>query len=194
MDSIKTGALIRRLRTEKGLTQREIADRMNISDKTVSKWERGWGCPDISLLSELAALLGTSAETLISGSMEENESKGGNMKRTSFYFCRECGSIITSTGKAEAVCCGRKLSPLAVQEAEGTHLPVITEIEDEYFITLPHEMTKEHYIAFVSFVSDSCCFTQRLYPEQTPEFRFPRMRSGNFYICCVNDGLYRLKV
>ena len=194
MDSTKTGALIRKLRTEKGFTQKAIAEKMNISDKAVSKWERGRGCPDISLLGELAAILGTSAETLISGSMEENESTGGNMKRTSFYFCRECGSIITSTGKAEAVCCGRKLSPLEAKEAQGEHLPVITEIEDEYFITLSHEMTKEHYIAFVSFVSDSCCFTMRLYPEQTPEFRFPRMRNGSFYICCVNDGLYRFKL
>ena len=61
MDSIKTGALIRRLRTEKGFTQRDVAEKMNISDKTVSKWERGWGCPDISLLGELAELIGTSA-------------------------------------------------------------------------------------------------------------------------------------
>ena len=194
MDSTKTGALIRKLRTEKGFTQKAIAEKMNISDKAVSKWERGRGCPDISLLGELAAILGTSAETLISGSMEENESTGGNMKRTSFYFCRECGSIITSTGKAEAVCCGRKLSPLEAKEAEETHLPVITETEDEYFMTFSHEMTKEHYISFVSFVSDSCCFTHRLYAEQTPEFRFPRVRGGQFYIFCLKDGLYRMKI
>ena len=190
MDCIKTGQLIRKLRTEKGLTQKELADRMNISDKTVSKWERGSGCPDVSLLNELACLLDTGTETILSGRLEENTERSGNMKRTRFYFCPECGSIITSTGKAEAICCGRRLAPLEAEKAQGTHIPDITEVEDEYFITFPHPMTKEHYIAFVSYVSDSCCFTMRLYPEQTPEFRFPRMRNGRFYFYCTKDGFY----
>ena len=50
MDHTKIGGLIRRLRQERGLTQRQLAERMGISDKTVSKWERGMGCPDLSLL------------------------------------------------------------------------------------------------------------------------------------------------
>lgn len=194
MDNVRTGELIRRLRTEKGLTQREIAERMNISDKTVSKWERGCGGPDISLLSDLASVLEVGAEALLSGSLETNTHTGGNMKRTQFYFCPECRSIITSTGKAEAVCCGRKLSPLEAKEATEEHLPIIEDTDGEYYITIPHEMTKSHYIVFAAFVSDSCCFTARLYPEQDPSFRFPRMRSGKFYIFCVKDGLFYIKL
>ena len=54
MDQTKTGELIKRFRSEFGLTQKELAERINVSDKAVSKWERGNGCPDISLLSALA--------------------------------------------------------------------------------------------------------------------------------------------
>ena len=189
MDCIKTGMLIRKLRTEKGLTQKELADKMNISDKTVSKWERGCGCPDVSLLRELADLLDTGAENILSGALNENKERSGNMKKTKFYFCPDCKSIITSTGNTEAVCCGRKLLPLEASKAEGEHTIEITEVEDEYFITVPHPMTKDHYIAFVAFVSDNCCFTVRLYPEQDPEFRFPRVRNGRFFFYCTKDGL-----
>lgn len=58
MDPVKTGTLIRTLRTRLGLTQRELAERLTVSDRTISKWERGLGCPDISLLAPLAAALG----------------------------------------------------------------------------------------------------------------------------------------
>ena len=54
MDCGKVGALIGRLRRERGLTQRELAGRLLVSDKAVSKWERGAGCPDVSLLAPLA--------------------------------------------------------------------------------------------------------------------------------------------
>lgn len=193
MDCIRTGQLIRQLRAEKGFTQKEIADRLNISDKAVSKWERGCGCPDISLVNELAELFEVSAETLLSGSIEENEKTGGNMKKTLFYFCPECGNITASTGNTDIVCCGRKLQALVPQESDDIHTPEITEVEDEYYITLPHPMTKEHYIVFTAYVTDSCCFIMRHYPEQDPSFRFPHMHNGCFYFLCSKDGLFRFK-
>ena len=52
MDCSKVGKLIFELRKEKNMTQKELADAMNLSDRTISKWERGIGRPDISLLSE----------------------------------------------------------------------------------------------------------------------------------------------
>ena len=55
MDCEKIGKLIRSLRRERGLTQLGLAEQMHISDKAVSKWERGLGCPDVSLLPELSA-------------------------------------------------------------------------------------------------------------------------------------------
>ena len=53
MDTNLIGTLIRRLRTEHKLTQRQLALQLNVSDKAVSKWERGLGCPDVSLLPAL---------------------------------------------------------------------------------------------------------------------------------------------
>ena len=62
MDCTKTGNLIRELRLKQNMTQLQLAQQMGISDKTVSKWERGLGCPDVSLLIELAAALKVSVE------------------------------------------------------------------------------------------------------------------------------------
>lgn len=67
MDNTKTGAFIKALRTEKGLTQRELAERLHITDRAVSKWERGLSAPDIALLEPLAELLEVSVVELIRG-------------------------------------------------------------------------------------------------------------------------------
>lgn len=60
MDCQKTGQVIARRRQELGLTQKELAQGLNISDRTVSRWERGVGFPDISLLEPLSDALGLS--------------------------------------------------------------------------------------------------------------------------------------
>ena len=65
MNNIKIGNLIYTLRKEKQLTQLQLAERMNISDKNVSKWERGLGCPDISLLPDLSKILEVNLEELL---------------------------------------------------------------------------------------------------------------------------------
>ena len=61
------GEIISTLRKEKGLTQKEIADRLNITDKAVSKWERDIACPDTQTIPRLAQLLELSVEELLSG-------------------------------------------------------------------------------------------------------------------------------
>ena len=58
MDNGKIGELIHRLRRERGLTQLQLAERLGVSDKAVSKWERGLGCPDVSLLPALSEAFG----------------------------------------------------------------------------------------------------------------------------------------
>ena len=65
MDQIKTGKLIRKLRTDMGLTQKQLAERLHVSDKAVSKWETGNGCPDLSLLSALSEVFGADIEVLL---------------------------------------------------------------------------------------------------------------------------------
>lgn len=65
MDTEKMGALIAKMRKEKGLTQKELADQLHVTDRAVSKWERGICCPDISLLEDLANILGVSISSLL---------------------------------------------------------------------------------------------------------------------------------
>ena len=67
MDPTKTGALIRALRKERNMTQKDLAERLHITDRAVSKWERGLCAPDISLLEPLAEALGISILELIQG-------------------------------------------------------------------------------------------------------------------------------
>ena len=117
MDCASVGRLIRALRLERGLTQRALAEKLNLSGKAVSKWERGLGCPDVSLLGELSQLLGVDLTRLLEGDLTPNETVGGNMKKTKYYFCPGCGSITLCTGEAEVSCCGRRLAALAPRKA-----------------------------------------------------------------------------
>ena len=67
MDQVKTGQFIKTIRKEKNLTQREVAERLSISEKTVSKWETGNGLPEVGLMLPLCELLGISVNELLSG-------------------------------------------------------------------------------------------------------------------------------
>ena len=73
MEKEKTGQLISELRKEKGLTQKQLADALNVTDKAVSKWERGLSFPDISMLEPLSDLLGVTIMEILAG-----ERSGGN--------------------------------------------------------------------------------------------------------------------
>ena len=92
MDQVKTGRLIRTMRTKLGLTQLALAEQLGVSDKAVSKWERGGGAPDISLLPLLSQALGVDTEALLRGDLEENDMTNGNMKKMRFYRCPACGN------------------------------------------------------------------------------------------------------
>ncbi len=194
MDLLKTGRLIAGLRREKGLTQRDVAEKLGICAKTVSKWETGHGFPDISLISELSQIFQVDISNLLCGEMPEIKQEACNVKRTKFYVCEKCGNLLTSVGNAEIICCGRKLSPLNPKEPDTPHTLSIEKIEDDYYITFAHPMTKEHYISFVSYVRFDRVLTARLYPEQGGELRFPQMRGGKMYYYCNTHGLFELKI
>ncbi|HNR05063.1 MAG TPA: helix-turn-helix domain-containing protein [Bacillota bacterium] len=190
MDCSKVGKLIFGLRKEKGMTQKQLADAMNISDKTISKWERGLGCPDVSLLRELSEVLNADIEKILLGDLEPNNADGGNMKKIKFYMCPNCGNTLTSTGESDVSCCGRKLVPLIPKPAEGTHKLTVEEIEEDFYITFAHEMSKTHYINFVACVAYDRVLFVKLYPEQGSEVRFPKMYRGKIYLCCNQHGLW----
>lgn len=193
MDLQKTGNLIATLRKEKRLTQKELADKLGISPKTVSKWERGNGFPDVGLLSELSAVFGVDIKKLLAGELPEENVMSANVKKTKFYVCEGCGNIITDMGNAEIFCCGRKLLPLSPKSPDSDHTLCFESIEDEYYITFSHPMQKEHYISFVSYIRFDRVLTVKLYPEQEGALRFPMMRGGKFYYYCKKHGLFELK-
>lgn len=190
MDCNKIGKLILSLRKEKNMTQKEIADTMNISDKTISKWERGLGCPDVSLLSELSHILGVNIKEILLGDLNPNDADGGNMKKIKFYVCSNCGNVVSNTGKAEISCCGRKLEPLIAKPEDDVHKIKIDEIEEDYYITIQHEMSKSHYISFVAYIVYDRVLFVKLYPEQSAELRFPKMYGGKLYFYCSQHGLW----
>lgn len=189
MDCSKVGELIRLRRLEMSLTQRQLADAMNISDKTISKWERGLGCPDVTLLPELSSLLGINIEEILTGDLKMNEVVNGNMKKTQFYVCPECGNIITTTGEAQLSCCGRKLEPLERSKADEAHKLQVETIEDEWYITTDHDMTKAHHIAFIAFVTGERVLLIKQYPEWGIHLRIPKFGHGYLYSYCTVHGL-----
>ena len=188
MDPIKTGALIRQLRTARRLTQRQLAEQLHVSDKAVSKWECGNGCPDVSLLKALADLFGTDMQVLLSGELRQNEKEKGNMKKTKFYVCRTCGNIITAASGADVTCCGSRLFALEPRKAEPDEMLRLADAGGEWYVTAEHAMTKEHYISFAAYVTDSSVMLFRQYPEWDFQFTMPMYRSGRLVWYCTACG------
>lgn len=189
MDQSKTGGLIRALRTQKGLTQKELAEAVGVGNRAVSKWERGLGCPDVSLLPELSKVLGVGLEALLSGALDVNDQERGNMKKMKFYVCPDCGNFIAAAAGAGVSCCGRTLLPLEPQKPEE---PLSVEkIDDSWFVSSPHPMTKEHYVSFAALLTGDTLFLRRLYPEWDLQTRIPAFGHGILLWYCTRHGLFQ---
>ena len=191
MDLSKVGRLIYDLRREKGLTQKQLADQMGLSDKTISKWERGLGCPDVSLLGDLSRLFGVHIEQILQGELSPKDPDGGNMKRLKFFVCPQCGNTLTATTAAEISCCGRRLEALEPQVADSAHQAQREELDDDYFWAFDHPMNKAHYLGFAAWVAYDQVTLVKLYPEQAAEVRLPAQRRGELYIYCTVHGLMK---
>lgn len=189
MDSEKIGKLIARLRKEKNLTQKNIADALGVQSKTVSKWECGAGCPDLSLWPKLSAILDADMTQMMEGEITSNKPDAGNMDKVRFYVCPCCGNILISTGSASVFCCGRKLERIMPEKTLHETEITIEETDTDYFFTIDHPMTKKHYLSFAAYVKSDKVYLNRLYPEQNPSFRFPVTKGGKLYVYCVKHGL-----
>ena len=194
MNSYITASTIKTLREKEKLTQTELAEKLSVSDKTISKWETGRGLPDISLLEPLASSLGISIIELFSGEHIINQNRSANILRSCFYVCPVCGNIVHSTGKSVVSCCGIKLPPLESETPYEKHRIKILPIEDEYFVQINHEMTKQHYISFIAYVTSDRTEIIKLYPEGNSETRFKSRGSGIIYYYCNKDGLFSIKI
>ena len=192
MNNYVTGAAIRRLREGKGMTQEALAEALYVSAKAVSKWETGRGFPDISLLEPLAQALGISVIELLSGEDVRNRNRSANMGKVRFYVCPVCGNVILAAGEAVISCCGITLPPLEPEDADAAHRMTPETVEDEYFISVDHPMTKAHHISFLAAVSDQGVQLVRLYPEGDAQARFKINRVRHVYAYCNRHGLFRM--
>ena len=194
MNQYVTGAVIRKLREENHLTQSELAEKLCVSDKTISKWETAKGYPDISLLEPIAKIFGISITELISGNAVSNVNVSANMMRSKFYICPVCGNIIHSMGEAVINCHGVLLTPSQSEETDENHKIFIERVEDEYYVRIEHDMTKKHYISFAAALSSDKIQMIKLYPEGYPEARFKINGVKKIFFYCNRDGLFAIDI
>lgn len=194
MNQYVTGAVIKSLREKKNMTQAEFAQRLCVSDKTVSKWETAKGYPDISLLEPIASVLGVSVTELISGNAVHNANVSANMLRSLIYVCPVCGNILHGMGESVIQCHGILLTPCQAEETDENHMIFIERVEDEYYVRIEHEMTKQHYITFIAALSADKLQMIKLYPEGNAEARFKINGVRKILFYCNRDGLFSINV
>ena len=194
MNTYVTGATIKALRENRKLTQAELAEKIGVSSKTVSKWETAKGLPDIALLQPLAQALGISVIELMNGERITNRNVSANMLRCRFYVCPICGNAIHTVGHAVISCCGVTLPALEAEDPDGDHKITVEKVEDEHFLSVPHPMTKQHFISFAAFVTSERIQMVKFYPESNAETRLQLRGRGYLYYYCNQHGLFRQKV
>ena len=192
MNPYVTGQTVQMLREKRGITQKQLAEQLFISDKTVSKWETGKGLPDITLLEPLAKALHVSVPELISGTAVTNRNRTANMLKTQWYVCPLCGNVISAAGEGAFHCCGIALPPLVPEEPDESHTISVECMDGEYFVRMEHPMTKSHYLSVFAAVTSERVTLVKLYPEQEPETRLPARGRGWLYACCNRHGLFRI--
>lgn len=190
MNQYVTGAVIKELREKNNVTQLQLADKLGVSDKTISKWETGKGYPDITLLEPIADALSVSVAELISGNMVYNSNVSANMLRSKFYVCPVCGNVIHGIGESVLHCHGVLLQPEEAEETDEDHKIFIERVEDEYYVQIEHEMTKKHYISFIAAVSSDRMQMVKLYPEGDAQARFKINGVKKIYFYCNRSGLF----
>ena len=195
MNAEKTGNLIRSLRIKKGLTQKELAHMICVTDKAVCKWEKGRGCPNITLISQLSKVLEVDIQSILQGYLDKNKKIGENMKHLKFYKCPTCGNLVTSIKSVELSCCGNKLSPVSAQtRSDPEYQPVIQEFDGQYSIKFNHPMTKSNYISQVIVVRYDQIMTVNLYAESEAIITIPQVRGIRLFVITNKSELIAVTV
>ncbi len=193
IDQREPGHMIKELREKKGMTQLELASLLNLSDRTISKWETGRGYPDITFIERIAALFSLSLAELLSGAGVNNSNVSGNMLKASFYVCPVCGNTIISTGEGSFSCHGITLEKPGKNAVDDEHSVSVEVVEDEYFISISHPMTKECHISFIAALSSDRVQMVKLYPEGSAEERVKMNGVREIVFFSNTDGLYTLR-
>lgn len=142
----------------------------------------------MSLAESCTVSLTIDGDTLI---MHGNNMRS-NLLKTRFYVCPVCGNIIHCIGDAAITCHGIHLQPLEFIDASKGPEINIEHVEDEWFVSIKHEMTKKKYISFIAAVSPDRVQLVKLYPEGNAEARFKNCGIKYIYYFCNTDGLFRL--
>ena len=192
MNQYITGAVIKELREKNKMTQSQLADKLGVSDKTISKWETGKGYPDITLLEPIAEAFSVSVAELISGNTVYNSNVSANVLKSDFYICPICGNVIYSMGEAVIHCHGVLMTAAQPEETDENHKILIEKIEDEYYVRIEHPMTKKHYISFIAALSSDRIQMVKLYPEGNAQARFKINGVKRILFYCNRDGLFCL--
>lgn len=183
MNAEKTGNLIRSLRIKKGLTQKELAQMICVTDKAVCKWEKGRGCPNITLISQLSKVLEVDIQSILQGYLDKNKKIGENMNHLKFYKCPTCGNLVTSIKDVELSCCGNILSPVSAHTSNNPkYQPVIQEFDGQYSVKFNHPMTKNDYISQVIAVLYDQIITVNLYAESEALFTLPQVQGLRLFV------------
>ncbi len=194
MNQYVTGAVIKELREKNKMTQLQLAEKLGVTDKTISKWETAKGYPDITLLEPIADAFRISVTELISGNPIYNANVSANMMRSKFYVCPVCGNVIHSMGEGVISCHGIQLSPLSAEPSDEQHMIFIERSDDEYYVRIDHVMTKEHYISFVAASGADEIQMVKLYPEGKSEARFKIRGVKKILFYCNHDGLFSVDI
>ena len=194
MDHYVTGAVIRALREKLGMTQAELAEKLCVSDKTVSKWETGRGFPDVSLLEPLGKVLHISVPELLCGQAVRNQNRSSNMLKSRFHVCPVCGNVIFARGDALISCCGIQLPAMEAEEPDPAHRLDVQKTEDEFFVSTDHSMSRDHYLSFAAYMTSDRCEIRVLYPEGSAGTRFFYRGSGWLFFYCNQHGLFRQRL
>ena len=194
MNNYVTGTTIKNLREKQNLTQGQLAEKIGVTDKAVSKWETGKGLPDISLIEPLANALNISVIELFAGEHVTNRNVSSNMKRSKVYVCPICGNVVRTIGEAVISCCGITLPALEAEEPDSKHGLEVEKKDGQYYAKIDHPMTKQHYISFMMYVSDGSVVFRKLYPESEAECWFSFKGHGYIYAYCSQHGMFKERV
>lgn len=193
MNPEKTGLIIKNARLKKGLTQKQLADAISVTDKAVCKWETGRGCPDITLLSQLSRILEIDIQSILRGELVKNKSIAGNMNRIKFYRCPTCGNLVTSVKEIEISCCGNKLPFAEAHKSnDEKYTPIIKEFDGQYSVSFNHPMTKDDYIANIITVQYDKILVINLFAEQEAVVTLPQIEGLRMFLITSRDGLIAL--
>lgn len=116
--------------------------------------------------------------------------------------CESCGATIEiytdcTCDNCGIMCCNKEMEVLVPNSVEASvekHMPTYEKVEDEIFVKVNHVMEKEHYIEYISLVSDNVKTTVKLYPEQNAEVRFKYIPNSTIYAYCNKHGLWKTEV